>query len=537
MLLLSVEWVWGVSLWVWLRPVRHSFALTLLSVSYLFSLTYNVYTFGVLAVFSDPPNLYNDITALLSSAGPLARNLGIPFYWYLLTVVGLLLLGLLCVMLLRQLLLASDALKRPSRIALLVLCGLTVPLASAFLFNTPRPLYLSHTVAVKLVRNLTHSAASRQQVLLIEQTGPQLQAAYDYNGSVWREKPDVYVIALESYGDALLQWDEIRPKYTQRLTTLDQTLADADWHRATTRSNAPIRGGKSWLSYTTLLFGLKINSDSQYEALRDYFQSADYPHLGNTFRAQGYASWRYTPLHIEASDEQLVHSTQNLNNYDHWLTLKDSEPFDGWRYGWGPTPPDQYSLWFLREQAQQKTPNQPRLHFMITHNSHRPWGDQPPLVADWHMLNNPIGNAPFIGTRGGQHSKDGYWSAIDYQLRMVVDFIVKGPDNAVYVVIGDHQPPFIAFDDYEGAATPLHIIAKNKTLVAQFVKAGFSIGLTPSLTNKTINHEGFYSLFMQQWLATYATNTQPAPSVCPNGLIFTHTLSTDSCTIKVETSP
>ena len=85
-------------------------------------------------------------------------------------------------------------------------------------------------------------------------------------------------------------------------------------------------------------------------------------------------------------DNKLLETTQNLNNYDEWLLLNDMEPFQGLRYGWGPAPPDQYSLWFMREQAEKQQSNEANIFFMITHNSHIPWGIQPPIVDDWRTL-------------------------------------------------------------------------------------------------------------------------------------------------------
>ena len=519
LLQLSTEWVWLVAFWVWFRPIRHPITRRILTTFYLFSLVFHLYDYGILAVYTEPPNLYNDITLLLSGGLQLVRNLGLPYLIYGVAIFGAVLVGILCSRLIHQMLATiNDNRTQHVAIPMLILFGSTLPLMWAFVVKIPRPVYLSQTATTKLTRNLARSFASRQQGRLFQQIGPQLESAYDYSGYRWREKPDVHIIAIESYGDALLQWDEFRPKYTTLLTELEQALAQTDWHSATARSAAPIQGGKSWLSITSLMFGLRISEDSQYGALRDYFQSVDYPHLGNTFREQGYTSWRLFPIQVEPSDQALLDATQRLNNFDRLLTLDDLEPFAGPRYGWGPTPPDQYSLWFLREQANRSETNQPNLFFMLTHNSHRPWGIQPPLVENWRELANPVANTPI--QEHEPYSKTRYWQAIEYQLQTVTDFIVRGPKDAIYVIVGDHQPPLIAFDDYEGSATPLHIIAKNETLVSQFIDQGYAKGLTPTVEQPTFTHEGFYSLFMHNWLATFAENPNPLPPLCPNGLIF-----------------
>ena len=72
------------------------------------------------------------------------------------------------------------------------------------------------------------------------------------------------------------------------------------------------------------------------------------------------------------------------------------------------------------------------------------------------------------------------------------------------------------FDDYDGAATPLHIIAKNERLITQFESSGYVRGLQTELNATNIAHEDFYNLFMSRWLNTFATDPVAKASSEPN---------------------
>ena len=528
LLFLSVEWLWLVSLWAWYRPIRLLRLRSILISFYLFALIFNVYDVAITTVYDEAANLYNDLTLFQTGISGLVRNIGISVYIYVLLIAACLVVGILIAYLIRHLLKSATSLKTPSKFLLLGLCAYSLLIVYTFVLADKRAPFLAQSLTTKVGRNLHRSIITYQQRTLLRRAEAHLHHAYDYSGEPWIETPDLYIIVIESYGDALLQWDEFRPKYTNLLQELDQELVSNEWHSASIRSEAPIRGGRSWLAYTSLLFGLRINSDAHYQTLKSHFQSADYPHLINTFRTQGYHSWRLSPLTVTAQDDTILATTKKLNNYDHWLFLNDMEPFVGPRSGWSLAPPDQYSLWFLREQAERQSPDTPKFHFYITHNSHVPWVEPPTVAANWRTLNTrstPVAEDTY------RQTKDLYLANIEYQLRMLSHFVINGPDDAIYIIIGDHQPPLRAFTDYRGSGTPLHIIAKKSELITRFVDTGFINGLVPSMSQPAIFHEGFYSLFMQQWLATYAPSTAALPPLCPHGILFTSDNASDPCTI------
>ena len=77
----------------------------------------------------------------------------------------------------------------------------------------------------------------------------------------------------------------IFPLRAYQLKAMEDTLSNA-WHMATALSNSTILGGRSWLGFTTLLSGIRIDNHPAYEDMISHH--VGYPHLINTLNAQGY---------------------------------------------------------------------------------------------------------------------------------------------------------------------------------------------------------------------------------------------------------
>jgi phosphoglycerol transferase MdoB-like AlkP superfamily enzyme len=273
------------------------------------------------------------------------------------------------------------------------------------------------------------------------------------------------------------------------------------------------------MAYSSALFGLRIDSHPEYLSLLDEYQEVAYPDLGRYLKSQGYYSLFVSSIAKELRESDLQ---QYLNFYgvDDWLTYGRLD-YQGLRYGWGPAPPDQYVLWHLEKEVAAKL-NQPKFIFTLTQNSHYPWVPQPELVDDWQTLNRPgeDPSAPLPDQIPSQAKRRNYMNAIEYQLRFLTDFILKnGRDNAVYVLIGDHQPQQVSRHD-DGFETPVHIISRDAGFVESFRDYGFVDGLIVDDIVATIRHEGFYSLFIRTLLASYGQSGGVLPDYLPNGIVL-----------------
>ncbi len=138
------------------------------------------------------------------------------------------------------------------------------------------------------------------------------------------------------------------------------------------------------------------------------------------------------------------------------------------------------------------------------------------MAEDWHTLAS-IEAVEEVGYDPYHETKEAYIQSIFYQLEMINNLILTGPNDAIYIIVGDHQPPLRAFSDYDGAATPLHIVSQDPDLSEALAQFNFSPGLL--LGDGIIKHEGFYSLFMKIILSTYGDyELAEIPKIQPDGL-------------------
>ncbi len=379
------------------------------------------------------------------------------------------------------------------------------------------PTMVVSSLTAKLGKNIERSleiyARSRSNDAdLIDRT-------YDFSAHHLADRPNIYLIFVESYGSVLYKRDDYRLAYKKLLNQLEPQLDDAGLHAATTLSEAPTWGGGSWMSYTSALFGLRIEEHPSYLALVDRYQERDYPDLGSYLQSQGYFYNRVSSLATELKDEVWTRYT-SFFGVDEWLRYRDLD-YVGQRYGWGPAPPDQYVLNFADAATQART-DDPRVLFLITQNSHYPWAPLPEIVEDWHSLNIPAPDQAAISDDELEHAtrRQNYFNAIEYELRFLTDFMIEHEDeDAIFVLIGDHQPPRVSRRS-DGWDTPIHIISRDADFVDSFDEYGFVPGLQVQEVVPTMRHEGFYTMFLRQLLSNYGETPSDLPPYFPQGIVL-----------------
>jgi phosphoglycerol transferase MdoB-like AlkP superfamily enzyme len=295
-------------------------------------------------------------------------------------------------------------------------------------------------------------------------------------------------------------------------------LYEDGWHAASALSEAPTWGGGSWMSYTSALFGVRIDTHPQFLSFFDQYQANPYPDLGHYLKSQGYEYVRVSSLSVEMEAEEWL-KYKIFYGVDRWMNYGDLN-FQGLHYGWGPSPPDQYALHFAHE-AINSVSNKPVFMFFITQNSHYPWVPLPEVVDDWRTLNVRAAEerAPTPDPILHEIRRRNYLNAIEYELGFLTDFILKtGDDNSVYVLIGDHQPQRVSRRS-DGFDTPIHIISKDLAFADSFLDYGFVRGLIVRDFQPTVRHEGFHSMFVRALLAQYGKGMiRILPDYLPGGI-------------------
>ncbi len=540
------ELILFISLWTLCPPLRTTSVRRGFIVTYLFFFSYYLYEGVSLTFFSVEPVFYSQLRMATEGFSFFLQNARVTFGFVaaivLLIVAGAAVVARLARLVLpiqhgiagvspasrpapwtQQLNIQRATAARPqyslspaSRIALGLLTVLIVAQAYTRQDQLSRPEMVFGSLVAKLSRNIAESWRVYDNVQRFDDS--EARRAYDYSGYSLAQRPSVYIIFSESYGSVLYKRSDWRSQYRVLTQRLEETLAAAGWHVASARSLAPTWGGGSWMSYTSALFGLRIDSDPQYYALLDIYQLEEYPDLGRFLKSQGYRYYRLTALSM-GLPKTVWKKYANFFGVDRWLKYEDLN-FVGPEYGWGPAPPDQFSLNFARQTIRQETDG-PFLFFTITQNSHYPWTPLPALTDPWQAL-NALGDAPPPSSELIEHSqrRQNYWNAVEYQLEMLTDFIVSEPnEKAIFVLVGDHQPPRVSRRE-DGWDTPIHIIARNQPFVASFEEYGFESGLAVWQSEPTFRHEGFYSLFVRQLLAAFGGGDRALPAYLPEGVRF-----------------
>lgn len=508
------ELVLAASLWGMFPRLRRTGVRVGFVAGYLIVFGYYLYEGASVTFFNLEPVFYSQFRMATEGFAFFLQNARLTVA-FVAGTVGLIAAGAMVVARLARLALPCRSPSPATRAVLAMLAIVVLGQTAYYRQNTARSGMVFSSLAAKLAQNFAESRRVYRNVKRFDST--KVLQAYDYSGFALEQRPSIYIIFVESYGSVLYNRSDWRVRYRELTGKLEGRLAGAGWHAASARSLAPTWGGGSWMSYTSALFGLHVGSDPQYYALVDKYQLEAYPDLGRFLKEQGYRYYRLTALSM-GLPKSAWRKYIDFFGVDRWLLYEDLN-FSGPEYGWGPAPPDQFSLQFARETMRSETDG-PYLFFTITQNSHYPWTPLPRLVDDWRSLNLP-GEPPRASSELIEHSerRRNYWNAVAYQLEMLTDFILSEPDGgAIFVLVGDHQPPRVSRGE-DGWDTPLHIIAKNSDFIASFGGYGFEEGLGVWEPDPTFRHEAFYSLFVRQLLEAYGSGGA-LPPYLPEGVRF-----------------
>ncbi len=344
-----------------------------------------------------------------------------------------------------------------------------------------------------------------------------------------RRRPDVYLIFVESYGRVLLEDARLRPGYEAQIRAMQRALEDAGWHAVSDFSSAPIMGGRSWLAEGSVLMGIHVAYEAVFRHLIE--QIARVPNLVSFLSGHGYNTVLLAP-----SDRKRP-GVEEVNYYHHQRCVRfDDLGYRGPRVGWGIVP-DQYSLFYTDEHVLRGTPRPLFLEYhMVT--SHAPWEDVPRLVPDYRALNERPGEPlddedtgeglrrlrryvhwkrrfAYLGPLGARMA-DGYGATVRYDLQVLQRFLLGLQDDALVIVIGDHQPPFLAAGT-RSFDTPVHVLARDPALLQELREHGFAGGLwLGSTAHVPVRHEGLFSLLARD-LARCCGNSPRLPAYLPHG--------------------
>lgn len=375
--------------------------------------------------------------------------------------------------------------------------------------TTYQPSHVFQESFILIGINLNESLTSRKRIKNTEIKS--LNNKIEVSEIKINKKPNIFTIFIESYGKILYEIEQASD-YFECLDDCFIKLKEQNISVVSNFSTAPVSGGKSWLSFSTVMSGIKIDNQGMFNYLFKDPDFHSYFHLYRFLKFNGYHNFR---LNTMANVENNVQFEKFLSFYgaDKWILFQELN-YSGKMYGFGPSPPDQYSINFISEYLKGK---EPYSLFFITQNSHNPFY-APEIEKDWKKLNDSsmrdIPPQVFLE----KPEKPDYVRSICYELKIFTDFIVSYPDsNTIFILMGDHQPPIISGKD-DGLETPVHIISKDKKFLDGFAEYGFREGLKLDEKGNSIRHEGFYSMFLREFVKIYGKKGTFVPDYYPYGI-------------------
>ena len=306
-------------------------------------------------------------------------------------------------------------------------------------------------------------------------------------------RADVYLFFVESYGYNVFSDPRHFPLIESDLVALEKKLKAHGFGIVSNFFSSPTFGGSSWLAHASLASGVHLNNQMRYNLLI----TSQAKTLTHWFNDAGYRTVRSMPCTLWPWPEGEFYGFQA--NYYAW-----NFDYRGPTYGWA-TMADQYMLDFIRRREMQ-APSQPLFIEFILGSSHAPFHRQPPYLADWSRIGdgsvyNDLEVITFpIVWPDLTNASAGYVSAIRYDLSVIADFIAQFvKDDALIVILGDHQPNVQLTGHDQLWSVPVHILSRNQDFLKPFQNRGYRPGLIPTQPPPHPGMESFLFDFLEDF--------------------------------------
>ncbi len=285
---------------------------------------------------------------------------------------------------------------------------------------------------------------------------------------------DVYLLFLESLGAVVYDNQQASQALAPKREKLAADIAASGRHVVSAFVRSPTFAGGSDLAHMGLLSGIDLSQPNRHELLL----TTDRPTLLSVFRAQGYQTFGLYPAVDWPWPERAFYG------FDVYLD-RSAIGYRGPSFGFWNVP-DQFTVARLEQLHPRTADAPPRLLFFPTITNHMPFNPVPPYQPDWQRL---LTEQPFddADTRHAQAQSanwldmfPGYVGMVAYMYRWLGDWLQQPePREAVYVMIGDHQPAANVTGEGAPWDVPVHIVSRDRALLARFESMGFAPGLEP----------------------------------------------------------
>ncbi|MFK7855853.1 MAG: hypothetical protein AB8B79_17140 [Granulosicoccus sp.] len=294
---------------------------------------------------------------------------------------------------------------------------------------------------------------------------------------------DVLLIFVESYGRGYIDAERFSTHAASRLNAVQNLISNAGLSARSGWLTSPIRGGRSWLAHSTLQSGLKIDNQARYDRL----VTSDRTPLSTLFTHAGWRSVGIMPAIQQAWPEGSWYGYQDIH------TSTDLG-YAGERFGYV-TMPDQYTLHHFEHHIRHQT-DTPVMATMALLSTHAPWTPLP-LKLDWNMINDGRGydgsnryGEP-ISWKFRSKVQDMYIQSLDYTLDVLGEYAALYADDALIIILGDHQPAPIINGWGKSGDVPVHIISRDPQILDRLAPRNWSEGMLQQENLQSIPMQAF----------------------------------------------
>jgi hypothetical protein len=319
-------------------------------------------------------------------------------------------------------------------------------------------------------------------------------------------KTDVLLVFVESYGRTAIETPSYAAVTGLTLQRFDAELKKAGFEARSAWLASSTFGGQSWLAHSTLLSGLRIDGQGRYDALVLSRRQL----LIHDFRRAGWSTVAVVPgitgawPDAQSFGYERVHAAADLG-------------YAGLPFGWIPMP-DQYTLAALDRLELAAANRPPIMATVVLISSHAPWTPIP-VLAPWEQIGDGAvfgpamrtGDDPDVVWTDAETIRAQYIRSIDYVLQTLAAYVAKHTnDDMLMIVVGDHQPiPFVA-GDTSRPDVPVHIIARDRSVLAAMEDWGWTSGMTPGPAAPTWPMEALRGRLLATFTPDVATAAAPS---------------------------
>ena len=283
---------------------------------------------------------------------------------------------------------------------------------------------------------------------------------------------DVELVFLESYGAVSYDKPEIARVVAPARGAFARAVQSTGRRVFSTYVESPTFGGGSWLAHISLMSGMEIRDPGDYAVLMTLQRDT----LPKKFGAAGYHAIAVMPGTRSEWPEG------SFYGFDAIYGEREVD-YRGPEFGWWRIP-DQFTLARVASLAAESGERRPWFVFLPTINTHIPFLPIPPYQADWQRLeaNDAFSKvdvqASLARVPDWMSLGQPYADSFVYTFTYLAGYLEQRmPENAVLILLGDHQPAASVTGEGARWDVPVHIVTRNADIGAALLAAGFTEGV------------------------------------------------------------